>query len=534
MRRRIVPLLTASLLAYLTAAAAAEVYEVGPTQALVAIGEVPWESLEPGDEVRIHWRAEPYREKWVMAVHGTAAAPIVVRGIKGPGGERPVIDGRDATTRSSLDFWAENRGVIKIGGANQPSSSYGSHLVIEGLDIRNGAEPYTFTGRNGLTAYNDNAAAIYLEHARHVTIRDCVLRDSGNGLFAASGSADILVEGSHIHGNGVVGSIYEHNNYTSADGIVFQFNRFGPLRPGAPGNNLKDRSVGTIVRYNWIEGGNRQLDLVEGHGGNQGDVYVYGNVLIEPDGAGNRQVIHYGGDGGNAGSYRKGTLYFFHNTVISHREGRTTLVRLSSPAQRADLRNNILYASAGGDQLAIVDRDGDVAMAGNWLRPGWVEAHGSATGSIAEAGSQIAGELPGFVDDAGFDFHLRDDSPCRDAAGPLAAGLPAEHAVIAEFGQMPGGSPRAVDGAADVGAFEFADAVPPDPDDDDPPGDGDDPFDDLDDPPSGYDHGGPVSGHGDAEPQAGGCSAGGGSGALAALAALLLLLACRRFRAVRW
>jgi hypothetical protein len=45
--------------------------------------------------------------------------------------------------------------------------------------------------------------------------------------------------------------------------MVYQFNHFGPLRANCPGNNLKDRSAGTVIRYNWIEGGNRQLDLVD-------------------------------------------------------------------------------------------------------------------------------------------------------------------------------------------------------------------------------------------------------------------------------
>lgn len=509
-----------------SAPAFAEVYEVGPGQDLAAIGEVPWESLEPGDEVRIHWRSEPYREKWVVAVHGTEAQPIVIRGVKGPGGERPVIDGRNATTRSQLDYWAEHRGVIKIGGALQPSSTFASHIVIEGLEIRSAREPYTFTGRSGLTSYNDNAAPIYLEHGEHIIIRDCVLHDSGNGLFSASASADILVEGCHIFDNGVPGSIYEHNLYTSADGIVFQFNRFGPLRDGAPGNNLKDRSIGTVVRYNWIEGGNRQLDLVEGHGGNQGHAYVYGNVLIEPDGAGNRQVIHYGGDGGNAGSYRKGTLYFFHNTVISDRSGQTTLVRLSSPSQRADLRNNVLYASAGGHQLALVDRDGDLAMAGNWIRPGWVDAHGSATGAITEVGAQITGELPGFVDDGSHDLRLAPDSACRDAAGPLAAGLPAEHAVLAEFGLMPVGLPRLDDGAADVGAFEYAVEMPEEPEDPD--------FDPAVPEPDAPQVGGHDDGAGLDEPIERGASCNAGaSGSGSALALLLILLAGCRFSSVR-
>ena len=76
----------------------AEVYEVGPGRAFANIGDVPWESLAEGDTVRVHWRALPYREKWVICRTGTEARQIVVSGVPNPDGRLPVVDGRDATT----------------------------------------------------------------------------------------------------------------------------------------------------------------------------------------------------------------------------------------------------------------------------------------------------------------------------------------------------------------------------------------------------------------------------------------------------
>ena len=38
---------------------------------------------------------------------------------------------------------------------------------------------------------------------------------------------------------------------------------YGPLRSGALGNAVKDRSAGLVVRYNRIEGGARSVDMVE-------------------------------------------------------------------------------------------------------------------------------------------------------------------------------------------------------------------------------------------------------------------------------
>lgn len=49
----------------------ATTYTVSPNSDLKNIGDVPWETLAPGDIVLIHWRPEPYFEKWVICRRGT-------------------------------------------------------------------------------------------------------------------------------------------------------------------------------------------------------------------------------------------------------------------------------------------------------------------------------------------------------------------------------------------------------------------------------------------------------------------------------
>ncbi len=439
----------------------AEVYEVGPGQALASVGEVPWESLAPGDEVRIHWRAEPYREKFVIGRSGEAGNPIVVRGVPGPAGQRPVLDGRDATTRAQLNYWNEARGLIKIGGSNTPPDTMPAHIVIEGLGLRSARPPYSFTGRDGLTDYAENAASVYIEKGEHIVLRDLEIHDSGNGLFCGSQTTDLLVEGCFIHDNGIEGSIYEHNNYTEALGITFQYNHFGPLRADCPGNNLKDRSAGLVVRYNWIEGGNRQLDLVDAEDSQDlvqdpsyHQTFVYGNVLVEPDGAGNSQIVHYGGDSGTTGDYRKGTLFFHHNTVVSTRSGNTTLFRLSTNDETADCRNNAVLVTDSGNRLAMVDSDGQLILRHNWFKTGWRDSHSGVAGSIDDDGSSVTGDDPGFEDLAGQDFHLADGSACIDAGGPLDAAAAAEHTPTEQYVVHQASEPRGDDGQPDIGAYE--------------------------------------------------------------------------------
>lgn len=446
----------------------AAVYEVGDGRSYATVGAVPWESLEAGDTVLIHWRAAPYKEKWVIGRSGTASAPITVRGVPGLAGQLPVIDGNGATTRPQLDYWNEVRNVIKVGGSSVPADITPQYVVIENLDIRSGRPPYTFVASNGTTrSYANNAAAIQIEKGEHIIIRNCVLHDCGNGLFVSSSgttvSRDILVEANYIHDNGNDGSIYEHNNYTAAIGITFQYNRFGPLRGTAGGNNLKDRSAGLVVRYNWVEGGNRQLDLVdaEDSGLIQADpayrsTFVYGNILVEPAGAGNRQIAHYGGDSGSTGQYRKGTLHFYNNTIVSTRTDRTTLLRLSTNDEHCDARNNIIYVSAAGSTLSMLDSSGVLDLSHNWLKPGWVATFGTLTGVINDDGTFVSGTAPGFRDEAGQDYRLAPESPCINRAGPLSASVLPGHDLLREYVRHQSGQLRQVYGTVrDLGAFEL-------------------------------------------------------------------------------
>jgi hypothetical protein len=462
------------VLCLLSAAASATVYDVGPGRPHDEIADVPWAALAPGDVVRIHWRAEPYREKWVIGRSGTAQAPIVVAGVLGPNGERPVISGDDATTPASLNFWNEERAVIKVGGSNVPDNAVASHVEIANLDVRSAHPDYTFTNDVGVqSTYAGNAAAIFVEAAQHLVIRNCALTDSGNGLFVAASDGetrDIRIEGNWIAGNGNVGSFYEHNTYTAAIGIVYQANRFGPLRAGAGGNNLKDRSAGLVVRWNWIEGGNRQLDLVDAEDSDvivadpsYGETFVYGNVLIEPDGAGNSQIVHYGGDSGTTSEYRKGTLHFFHNTVVSTRSGNTTLLRLSTNDEHADVRNNVLWVQAQGHRLAIVDGAGLADLSHNWMKPGWVDTHGTLTGLVDDDGSQVEAVDPRFADLAAQDFRLLADSDGVDAGAALHPDALPDHALLRQYLEHQSSELRPASGAPDLGAFETCVAPCPEP-----------------------------------------------------------------------
>ena len=454
------------------ASAQANLYEVGPGKPYASIGAVPWESLQPGDTVLIYNRATPYNEKWVICRQGTSSAPITVRGVAGPNGELPVIDGNSATTRSTLNYWNQERSVIKIGGANNPPDTLPQYITVENLEIRSARPPYTFTAANGSTqAYVNNASSIYVEKGENIVVRNCVIHDSGNGFFVASSDAlasrNILVEGNYIYDNGNPNSIFEHNNYTAAFGITFQYNHFGPLRAGCLGNNLKDRSAGLVIRYNWIEGGNRQLDLVDGEDSSlirndpsYRETFVYGNVLIEPDAAGNRQIAHYGGDSGATANYRKGTLYFYNNTLVSTRTDRTTLLRLSTNEEACDFRNNIAYVTAAGNTLSLLDDTGVLNMSHNWFKPGYVNSFSAMSGTVIDDGTSVLASSPGFVDEVGQDYNLATGSSCINAGTSLDPNSLPSNDVTGQYVKHQSGEDRVSDGVLDIGAFERQSSSP--------------------------------------------------------------------------
>ncbi|RLD73081.1 MAG: hypothetical protein DRJ10_18265, partial [Bacteroidetes bacterium] len=314
--------------------------------------------------------------------------------------------------------------------------------------------------------YANNAAAIYVEKAANLTIRNCTLHDSGNGLFIGANGGqteNIMIEKNNIYDNGIEGRIYEHNTYTAAINITYQFNYFGPLRSGAEGNNLKDRSAGLIVRYNWIESGNRQLDLVDAEDSevlvnhpNYHKTYVYGNILIEPEDAGNSQMVHYGGDSGTEVDYRKGDLYFYNNTVISTRTGNTTLIRLSTNDETAHVFNNVIYTIASGDRFAMISGNGTFNMHHNWLKPDWKDCHCTPDGIVDDQGDNLTGSDPLFMDFNNQNFYLQNNSPLIDQATNIPTELLPDHDIKYIYLKHQNSDTRALSGNIDIGAYEYS------------------------------------------------------------------------------
>lgn len=459
-----------------------KLYLVGADQPLKTIGEVPWERLGPGDTVRIAWRPEPYREKIHLSSRGTAAQPIRVCGVRGPGGQLPVLSGRDATSRKSSKYPyapTQERGLIIV----TPRTGYRwgekpGHIVIQDLELRDAhpgtdAAPIMFTDGDGAKhRYSRNAAALFIERGEHIVVRGCTLTASAYGLFVASGgseevlSREILVEANWIYGDGIAGVDRRHNVYSEAAGITFQFNRFGPQVKGAVGNQLKDRSTGTVIRYNWIEGGAHLLDLVEPEESadlttkdpRYRSTFVYGNVLVNGPDDGST-LVHYGGDNGVLPTYRKGTLLFFHNTVLiradANRRYDTVLLRLETADETAVVTNNVVVRR-GTTNLHLLHKNGTLRLGNNWISDGFSKVkYADGGGRIDGLDHVKSGSESPFMNVDALDLRPSAGSPLAGAGGALPSEIPAAHAIDWQYVPHQQARARKTSGkGATLGAFE--------------------------------------------------------------------------------
>ncbi|MCC6586479.1 MAG: right-handed parallel beta-helix repeat-containing protein [Bryobacterales bacterium] len=438
----------------------AATYEVGPGKQFSTIGQAPWTTLVPGDTVLIYWQSTPYREKWNITRQGTAEAPITVRGVLSSTGLRPVIAGDNAVTPRNQDYWNQDRGILKLGGSNRPANVMPKYITIENLDIRTARGTYYDTN-GSVGSYSSNAASLYIEYGQNIVVRNCILRDSGSGMFVGPGytnpSGNILIEKNSIYGNGNAGSSQEHNVYSEALNITYQYNKFGALKTGADGQNLKDRSAGLVIRYNWIEGGSRDLDLVDSSNAailaapNYRRTYVYGNVLVKPGNVSNYQVIHFGGDSGKSYNYRT-NLYLYYNTIVSYRTDTTVLLNLQTNEQSADVRDNVIYPMT--PNLAMSFGKGLLTATNNWIRQGYRLADGALYGTVSIDSSNLIGTDPMFENFAARDFRLRLGSPALNkGTSPAPQALP-DNAVTSQYVINQNGQPRYTINGPDLGAFE--------------------------------------------------------------------------------
>ncbi len=527
------PVLTSLFAVSATLTASAATYEVGPGLARTHLRDVPWANLQPGDFVNIHVTPGGYHEKIQISASGTAQAHIVIRGIPDPvTGALPVIDGKDAIEDPAYDprhpkFTEWSVILVSPRAATYVYGAYHVSFVdIENLAIRNasytGDGSITYTDKSGtVRGYGAFASGIYVEWAHDLAIRGCEISDCGNGIFANSKTQGgqvtrrLLIEGNYLHDNSnppipdpadptgvpLSNGFGEHHIYVECAGSIIQYNRFGPLRVGAHGTAIKNRSSGIIIRYNEfvMNGESNVIAMPNAQGGTDDinlqpdylDAFVYGNLITIEDYPGSMTVFMFGAFDGAPlyAPVHRGTLYLYNNTIINHHAGVALLLlsgasytsnaNITNPTyENVDIRNNVFYTDPALQSniynafrftnSGTTNGGGDITLGKNWISPGWTKTAPAQTwsGALLGTANLLVGDADGLndphlADIDGRDYHAVSGSNILDAAGPLAPDASA-FPVAREYLATQTSQLRPLLGsAADLGALESAGDPPP-------------------------------------------------------------------------
>ncbi len=387
------------------------VYEVGPSQALKTLAEVPFPTMAPGSTVRLHNEdttgAHPteFHEYVQIRMPATAEQPFRMCGVPDAAGHLPVMDGDHATGRADSSEYTGGLGLISLFNRGYwsyyPGYNSAAYIAVEGIALRNASAEYKYTKPDGKTDnWSDGAACVRVYQARQAAFIGNEYVHCANGAFSAmngtggwgNSSFNVLWEGSHFHDNGTPNSYLAHQLYLQAWGEVVQFNRIDDYRKDAGGSNLKSRGIQLIVRSNYFgKDAARQLDLVDvqdapAYMSFQGMLYqgkvtaadmfhgkesyppdrivameeafhadaVYGNIFQN---LGATTPVHYSRDHEYDEQDRSGTLYWYNNTFEE----------LDCPS--CDAKFTMFDTASGGDNIFAQTEFPMVALYNNifWL-----------------------------------------------------------------------------------------------------------------------------------------------------------------------
>ena len=485
-------------------AAEASTYRVGIGEQFRELTALP--PLQPGDVVEVvgGFTYQPV----TFTADGTAAQPIVIRGLRNAFGKRPVISSGDNAMELA-----------------------GDHYIVEGMELTQAAVRCLFV------------------HAHGLVLRDLLIHDCpGHGIEGGgSGGGDLTLEYSEIHHSGRGQT--QHQIYVSTDEVMhpgarFRM-RFDYVHDGNGGNNVKSRAERNEIYFNWIEGAlYHELELIGPDPGDAGvpenqaieNSDVVGNVLAKGGGHSNFWIARIGGDGTGQtfGRYR-----FVHNTILLASDSAGAF-RLFDGIDTFEAHNNVIFRTSTAATTPIIVRENEAmwrpsrGLVGshNWV----VDAIVNGVPAATDWTGTIRGADPGWN---GFgDYRPLEGSPLVDAADPAPTGVPnrafpmplVEPSFEPPVGAAGGGTiiapgterPRPRVGTLDIGAFELGMGPPVDPDAGVGPGDGDGGVD-----PTG-DGGTDPTGSG-----GGGCCSTGRAGDGVAPLAMMLMLGLGRARGRR-
>ena len=273
---------------------------------------------------------------------------------------------------------------------------------------------------SGAKVPDENGAGIRIE-GRNLKIRNCYFHDNENGILGGAGH--LVIENTEFFNNGF-GDGFTHNMYVSpAD----TFTLIGSFTHHARiGHNVKSRAKVNRILYNRITDdadgtASYNIDLPNG-----GVAYIIGNVIQQSPNSDNTTLVSWGAEGLNGTDNR---VYISHNTLVNDMS-RGTFISLSGTPSVAKAVNNL------------------------FVGPGTL-----FSGKLDTLGNLLT-QSPAFVDRAAYDYRLTAGSPAVDKGKNPGAGDSASLIPAQQYVHPAAVAARPVQGAIDVGAFEYSSGNP--------------------------------------------------------------------------
>jgi Right handed beta helix region len=464
-----------------------------------SMNAIPWNLLKPGDVVCVAYNPLPYKSKIYFITRGAPGAPISLVGLRGPRGERPVIDGSGAVT-SPLINPAPNDTKIEIGVisliaqfVSPPNSPWGWHpgwINISGLKVMHANPGYFFTDNLGVSHTYSFSAGIYVLGSDHVKIEDCELTDNALGIFANSlentpGLADratsnLTIRNNYVHGNGG-NPLGIHEIYIEGRGcnVIGNWVESSNINHGVL---FKSRCGHERIQANMFIGGTPNqalLHLVDPQSGwttigvasDFSPSVVNGNVFIDKRGGMGPQII-FGGDSYNEPDHYKTKLIAYSNTFVSFGESagaHTPIFGLhwltpTDPGVSVWATNNLIDRLPTSKVIvSLATGQGTLFANSNWINAA-INPHDIYDQSvgIVKVTNPIPGLTSGFVFPAK-NWHLLSTSALVNTGVDKTA-IPSTSGIntVTDMGEYefsgtqiyPGYKARLIKNKIDVGAFE--------------------------------------------------------------------------------
>lgn len=290
---------------------------------------------------------------------------------------------------------------------------YGRNLTVENMEFSHAHGPSQNDA--GIRSQGDN-----------LTVINCYFHDNENGILGggATSNSNVLIEYSEFASNGF-GDGQTHNMYISN---VAKFTlRYSNSHHAKIGHLAKSRAMENYILYNSLMDyqtgtASYEIDLPNG-----GLSYVIGNVIEQGPNTDNGGIISYGAEGL---SNPIKELYVSGNTIVNDRSA-GTFVRTQT-GSTARLVNNI-FAGPG------------TVLNG----PGTMTTNLNSTSD------------PGFVNWTNYDFRLKSSATGAIDQGS-DPGLGHGYSLTPDHQYVPNanGEPRPVNGALDIGAYEYPPSAP--------------------------------------------------------------------------